>query len=161
MAIVEQDLRLSNSASDAGELPGMLKAVTNSRGLMPKQVLADTGYKSEAVFEALDGSGCDIVVALAREGRAQMTVGAQRLPRTAALADKLLGEPGRQAYRRRKWLAEPPVGGSSNVPGAGNSACAGLTRSEQSGGSTILNECRLVRRSSGHPPAWIRTAPAA
>lgn len=37
---------LTNNASDTGELPG--------------QALADTGYRSEALFEAMSGRGCDL-----------------------------------------------------------------------------------------------------
>ena len=40
-------------SSDAGELPTMLQAVKDNLGALPKQALADTGYKAEAVFEAL------------------------------------------------------------------------------------------------------------
>ena len=49
---------LTNCASDAGELPTMLRAVQDNLGTLPGQALADTGYKSEAVFEALAASGC-------------------------------------------------------------------------------------------------------
>lgn len=119
---------LTNNASDAGELPVMLLAVTDNLGRMPRQALADTGYKSEAVFEALADSGCDVVVALGREGKAQLAVDAQRLPHTAAMADKLASEQGRQAYRRRKWLAEPPNGWIKHVLGFRQFSMRGLDR---------------------------------
>ncbi len=60
---------LTNCASDAGELPTMLRAVQDNLGSLPEQALADTGYKSEAVLEALTASGCDLVVSLGREGK--------------------------------------------------------------------------------------------
>ena len=60
---------LTNNASDAGELPTMLHAVKNNLGQTPEQALADTGYRSEAVFEQLADSGTDLVVALGREGK--------------------------------------------------------------------------------------------
>lgn len=59
----------TNCASDAGELPPMLQAVRENLGRLPARVLADTGYKSEAVFEALAGNGCELIVALGREGK--------------------------------------------------------------------------------------------
>jgi len=43
---------LINCSSDAGELPGMLQAVKDNLGMCPQQVLADTGYKSDAVLIA-------------------------------------------------------------------------------------------------------------
>ncbi|OIQ76433.1 transposase DDE domain protein [mine drainage metagenome] len=108
---------LTNSASDAGELPPMLAAVQRNLGAAPQQVLADTGYKSEAVFETLSNSDCDVVVALGREGKAQLEINRDKLPRTAAMADKLQTAAARLAYARRKWLAEPPNGWIKNVLG--------------------------------------------
>lgn len=108
---------LTNSASDAGELPPMLAAVQRNLGAAPQQVLADTGYKSESVFETLSTSDCDVVVALGREGKAQLKINREKLPHTAAMADKLQTVAARLAYARRKWLAEPPNGWIKNVLG--------------------------------------------
>ena len=44
---------LTNNASDAGELAPILAAVQRNLGAAPQQLLADTGYKSESVFETL------------------------------------------------------------------------------------------------------------
>jgi len=119
---------LTNNASDAGELPTMLKAVKDNLGAMPKQALADTGYKSEAVFQALANNGCDLVVAIGREGKLPLRFQAQRLPRTAMMAEKLQTEQGKVAYRRRKWIAEPPNGWIKNVLGFRQSSLRGLHR---------------------------------
>jgi transposase len=100
---------LVNCASDAGELPTMLGAVHETLGASPAQTLADAGYRSETVFEAL-GERTDLIVALGREGKAQVAINAANLPLTAAMAAKMRTEPARSAYRRRKWLAEPPNG---------------------------------------------------
>ena len=49
---------LTNNAADAGELPTMLRGGQGQHWAhMPEQALADAGYRSEAVFEALAGSG--------------------------------------------------------------------------------------------------------
>lgn len=64
---------LTNNASDAGELPTMLHAVRNNLGQMPEQALADAGYRSEEVFQALAGCGTELVVALGREGKQQLS----------------------------------------------------------------------------------------
>jgi hypothetical protein len=99
---------LTNCASDAGELPKMIEAVHTNLKALPRQVLADTGYKAEAVFETLVGCGCDVVVALGREGKAQLAVDPEKMPHTAAMATKLQTDAARHAYARRKWLADPP-----------------------------------------------------
>jgi transposase len=119
---------LTNCASDAGELPTMLRAVRDDLGRLPKQVLADTGYKSEAVFEAWAGTGCDLVVALGREGKRVLNFDPERSPRTAAMAVKLQSDAGRAAYRRRKWIAEPPNGWIKNVLGFRQFSLRGLHR---------------------------------
>jgi transposase len=119
---------LTNCASDAGELPTMLRAVRDNLGRLPEQALADTGYKSEAVFEAWAGTGCDLVVALGREGKRALTFDPERMPRTAAMAVKLQSEAGRAAYRRRKWIAEPPNGWIKNVLGFRQFSLRGLPR---------------------------------
>jgi hypothetical protein len=77
---------LVNCAADAGELPKMLDAVRENLGAYPAQTLADAGYRSEAVFEAL-GQHTDLIVALGREGKEQVGVNADSLPLTAAMAD--------------------------------------------------------------------------
>ena len=119
---------LTNCASDAGELPTMLRAVKDNLGALPEQALADTGYKSEAVFEALAGSGCDLVVALGREGKQALRFDPERSPHTAAMAAKLQTDEARQAYRRRKWIAEPPNGWIKNVLGFRQFSLRGLHR---------------------------------
>ena len=107
---------LVNCAADAGELPKMLQAVHNNLGAYPKQTLADAGYRSEAVFKEL-GERTDLIVALGREGKQQATIDADSLPLTAAMGEKMKAEPVREAYRRRKWLAEPPNGWIKSVLG--------------------------------------------
>jgi transposase len=119
---------LTNCASDAGELPTMLQAVCDNLGALPEQALADTGYKAEAVFEALAGSRCDVVVALGREGKQPLRFDCERSPYTAAMAAKLQSDEGRAAYRRRKWIAEPPNGWIKNVLGFRQFSLRGLHR---------------------------------
>ncbi len=119
---------LTNNASDAGELPAMIKATEDNVGAVPQQALADTGYKSEAVFEALAGSDCEVIVALGREGKAQLAVDPERMPHTAAMACKLQTDAGRAAYAKRKWIAEPPNGWIKNVLGFRQFSVHGLQR---------------------------------
>ena len=119
---------LTNNASDAAELPAMIKATEDNVGAVPQQALADTGYKSEAVFEALAGSDCEVIVALGREGKVQLALDPERRPHTAAMASRLQTDAGRTAYAKRKWIAEPPNGWIKNVLGFRQFSVRGLQR---------------------------------
>lgn len=119
---------LTNCGSDAGELPVMLEAVQGNLGALPEQVLADTGYKAESVFVALAGCGCDLVVAVGREGKNPLRFDPERSPHTAAMAAKLQTDEGKAAYRRRKWIAEPPNGWIKSVLGFRQFSLRGLHR---------------------------------
>jgi len=119
---------LTNSASDAGQLPVVLKAVSDNLGQRPKQVLADTGYRGESVFEQLADCGTDVIVSLGREGKKLVRFDRQRSPLTAQMADKLQTDRAKQAYRRRKWIAEPPNGWIKNVLGFRQFSMRGLHR---------------------------------
>ena len=119
---------LTNSASDAAQLPVMLQAVTDNLGQRPRQVLADTGYRGEQVFEQLANCGTDVIVSLGREGRKLVRFDRQRSPLTAKMADKLQTAEAKDAYRRRKWIAEPPNGWIKNVLGFRQFSLRGLHR---------------------------------
>jgi hypothetical protein len=107
---------LINNASDVRELPTMLQAVKSALGAYPEQTLADAGYRSEEVFEVLAGR-TDLVVAIGREGKSHRPINEASLPLTAAMVTKMKTQDARAAYRRRKWLAEPPNGWIKNVLG--------------------------------------------
>jgi transposase len=55
-------------------------------------------------------------------------VDAQQYPHTAAMAAKLKTEQGQAAYRKRKWIAEPPNGWIKNVLGFRQFSLRGLHR---------------------------------
>lgn len=119
---------LTNSASDAAELPKLLQAVKANTGHTPRQVLADTGYRSEAVFEQLAGGETDVLVSMGREGKQQVRFYADRKPHHAAMAAKLRSPEGQAAYRKRKWIAEPPNGWIKSVLGFRQFSMRGLHR---------------------------------
>ena len=119
---------LGNNAADVGQLVPMLAAVGSNTGLSPQQVLADAGYRSEENFEALAGSTIDLVVALGREGKRCAEVDAEKMPCTAAMAKKLQTDEGKTAYRKRKWIAEPPNGWIKSVLGLRQFSMRGLHR---------------------------------
>ena len=119
---------LGNCASDVNELITMLTAVKANTGCTPKQTLADAGYRSEANFEALATSGTELVVAMGREGRHCTQIDALKSPRTAAMVAKLKTTAGKAAYRKRKWIAEPPNGWIKSVLGFRQFSLRGLHR---------------------------------
>ena len=119
---------LTNSASDAAELPKLLQAVKANVGKAPEQVLADTGYRSEAVFEQLAHGATQVLVSMGREGKQQLNFHADRKPYSAHMANKLRSSEGQAAYRKRKWIAEPPNGWIKNVLGFRQFSFRGLHR---------------------------------
>ena len=119
---------LSNNAADVGQLLPMLKAVKDNTGQAPEQMLADAGYRSEKNLQDLAGSGIAAVVALGREGKRCAEIDAEQSPHTAAMAAKLQTAEGKAAYRRRKWIAEPPNGWIKSVLGFRQFSLRGLHR---------------------------------
>src|SRR6185369_17090835 len=119
---------LTDMATDCGELPAMLDAVRANLGADASCVLADAGYRSEAVFEHLKDHPTELVVALGREGKEQVQIDASKNPCTLAMAAKMQTEQGRSAYRKRKWIAEPPNGWIKNVLGFRQFSMRGLHR---------------------------------
>lgn len=119
---------LTNVGSDAAELPKLLAAIKANLGQAPRQALADTGYRSEAVFEKLANGKTDIVVSMGREGKQQVKFNHDRNPYSAAMAAKVHSDAGKQAYRKRKWIAEPPNGWIKHVLGFRQFSLRGLHR---------------------------------
>jgi transposase len=119
---------LTNVAADSGELPGMLNAVRANLHADANQVLADAGYRSEAVFEQLSSWPTELVVALGREGKEQVQIDSDKYPHTAAMATKMQTDEAKEAYRKRKWIAEPPNGWLKNVLGFRQFSMRGLHR---------------------------------
>ena len=119
---------LGNNAADVGQLLPMLQAVKDHLGALPKQGLADAGYRSEENFAKATSPEMELVVALGREGKQQVQVDAAAYPHTATMAMKFQTKEGRAAYRRRKWIAEPPNGWIKNVLGFRQFSLRGLKK---------------------------------
>lgn len=119
---------VTNMAADSAQLPPMLTAIEGNLDALPEQVLADAGYRSEAVFEQLAASQTELVVALGREGKEDVQIDAEKNPRTVAMRDKLLSEEGQRAYRKRKWIVEPPNGWIKAVLGFRQFSMRGLEK---------------------------------
>jgi hypothetical protein len=119
---------VSDNAADVGQLLSVLEAVVNNTGELPLQVLADAGYRSEDNFACLDGTPIELVVALGREGKQRVEIDPESYPHTAAMADRLRSDQGSEAYRKRKWIAEPPNGWIKSVLGFRQFSLRGLHR---------------------------------
>ena len=119
---------VTNVAADSAQLPAMLDAIKANLDALPEQALADAGYRGEAVFEQLNTSPVELIVALGREGKERVRIDAQRHPHTAAMHDKLRSAEGQKAYRKRKWIAEPPNGWIKAVLGFRQFSLRGLKK---------------------------------
>lgn len=136
-----------DTVPDANWLLPMVDAVKTQCEALPEQVLADAGYRSEKNFA---GSPVELVVALGREGKEHAEVNADKYPCTAAMAAKLRTAPGRAAYRKRKWIAEPPNGWIKSVLGFRQFSLRGLerVRAEWKLVCTALNLRRMAAMST-------------
>lgn len=107
-----------NTSSDVQQLPMVLGAVKANTGSSAIQVLADAGYRSEAVMAelAIAEPDTELVIALGREGKVLAKPrDAERYPHTVAMAAKFETEQTKLDYRKRKWIAEPPKIGRAHV----------------------------------------------
>lgn len=121
---------LGNCAADSGQLPIVLAAVARDAGAAPRQVLADAGYRSEATFEQLREHPAELIVAPGREGKKDVKVDAQKRPLCAAMAEKFTSAQTQAAYRKRKWLSEPPNAWVKSVLGFRQFSMRGLAKAQ-------------------------------
>jgi len=117
---------LTNNAADHDRLPALLEAVKTNTGNLPQQALADAGFRAEVSLEKLATMPCEVIVALGREGRTQVTIDANKYPHSAAMAQRLQNEQAKAAYRRRKAIVEPPNGWIKAVLGFRQFSLRGL-----------------------------------
>jgi hypothetical protein len=130
---------LTNNAADNGELVPMVDAVERNLRELPKRALADSGYRSEKAFAALEEK-LEVLVALGREGKDRPTIDPKEYPASARMAERLATPEGQAQYRRRKAIVEPVFGwikhiirfrqfslrGLTKVQGEWNLACLAL-----------------------------------
>ena len=129
-------VEVTNHAGDVGRLVPMLDAGAATVGEQPGRVLADAGYRSEATLLALEARRIDGYVALGREGK-QVTAGVGAgQEATARMKSKLATTEGTAHYRRRQYLAEPPVGWIQS--------CLGFRQFSRRGLAKVRPEWRLM-----------------
>lgn len=128
--------RLGNNANDKGQLLPILTAVTNALHETPETCLADSGYRKEADFKALEARGIDGYVSLGKEGKEHTDIDPDQYPATYRMAEKLSTPDGKALYARRKHTVEAANGWIKNVLGFRQFSLRGLpagTLSLQSG----------------------------
>ncbi len=121
---------LVNSAADSGQLAMVLAAVKRDAGDDPRQVLADAGYRSEAMFEQLAEHPSELIVALGRDGKKGVAVDPDKRPFCAAMAEKFKSTTTQAAYRKRKWISEPPNAWVKSVMGFRQFSMRGLAKAQ-------------------------------
>lgn len=121
---------LGNNSNDYGQLPVVLAAVKRDVGADPIQVLADAGYRSEAVFDQLRDHPAELIVAVGREGKKDVVINAEKRPLCAKMAEKFKAAATQAAYRKRKWLSEPPNGWVKNILGFRQFSMRGLVKAQ-------------------------------
>jgi transposase len=119
---------LTNNAADNDELLPMIEAVKHDLGELPKRVLADSGYRSEQAFAALEENRVEALVALGREGKCQTAIDPAGYPASARMAERLATPEGQAHYRRRKVIPEPVFGWIKHVIGFRQFSLRGLTK---------------------------------
>jgi len=119
---------LTPNAADNGELLPMIEAVENKLRQLPQRVLADSGYRSEQAFVALEQMGVEALVALGREGKNRTAIDRERYPASARMAERLASAEGQGHYRRRKVIPEPVFGWIKHIIGFRQFSFRGLTK---------------------------------
>lgn len=119
---------LTNNAADNGEFLPLIEAVNTNLGQLPQRVLADSGYRSEQAFAALEGKGVEALVALGREGKDRTAIDPEHYPASARMAERLATPEGQAHYRRRKVIPEPVFGWIKHVMGFRQFSLRGLTK---------------------------------
>ena len=106
----------------------MVEAIKENVGRLPKEVLADAGYRSEQAFATLEQIGVNALVALGREGKEQITIDPKSYPASVRMAERLATPEGKAQYRRRKVIPEPVFGWIKHVLGFRQFSLRGLSK---------------------------------
>ena len=113
--------------TDNPQLLPMEEQAEKNTGEKPKAMLADSGYKGEANFQALEQRGIDAYVAL---GKGEDLGQPGALPCTQRMDAKLRGAEGRQRFKRRKAIVEPVYGWIKHVLGFRSFSMRGIAKAK-------------------------------
>ncbi len=122
-------VEVTNSGTDNSQLIPMVEEAEANVGQRPEQVVADSGYRSEANFKTLEEKNVEAIIALGREGKCGTPPSAKRSNQaTLRMQEKLKSERGEAAYRRRKVIVEPVFGWIKSVLGFRQFSFRGLSK---------------------------------
>ena len=108
---------VTQKASDVEALLPMLEQVEANTGVRPDKALADAGYRSESNLQELERREIDGFVAFGREKSGTPKPLDPQLEATDRMVRKMKTQRARAQYRKRKYLAEPPVAWIKSVMG--------------------------------------------
>ena len=128
--------QVGQSAADNRSLLPVIDEVERNTARRPRVVLADSGYKGERNFEGLRERRITGYIPLGREGQAPARQPDPRLRRTQEMRRKMATKRGRDRYRKRKHIAEPPFGWIKE--------CLGFRRFHLRGIEAVRGEWKLM-----------------
>lgn len=110
-------VEVTQKASDVEALVPMLDQVEANTGTRPDKALADAGYRSESNLRELEKRKIAGFVAFGRDKSGAPKSVDPEFEATARMARKMKTQRGREQYRKRKYLAEPPFAWIKSVMG--------------------------------------------
>ena len=119
---------VTQSASDVGQLIPLLDAVKDNTGKDAECCLADAGYRSESNLQALEEREIEGYVAMGREKDGTQKLPSSEHEATHRMARKLRTKRGEAAYRKRKWIGEPPFAWIKSAMGFDRFRLRGLAK---------------------------------
>ena len=131
--------RVTQAANDKQQLQPMLEAIRQQAGQTPQEVMADSGYCSEANLKYLEKKKIEGFIATDRESYRDRQQSGPRgpLPQGATRVDrmrrKLQTKVGAAIYSRRKTVVEPVFGQIKQARGFRQFLLRGLEKCKESG----------------------------
>lgn len=148
---------VSNTVPDSPHLPLMVDETEDVTGERPVELSADAGYYSETNLACLAERGIDAYVPPDRgkHGRAVSPAPRGRIPKDLSVKDrmrrKLRTKKGRNVYKQRKAIAEPPIGLIKRVLGFRQFSMRGLANAQGEWGFVAAVYDAMVLFWSGRP----------
>lgn len=119
---------VTESAADVNQLLPMVDAAERCTGRLPKYLLADAGYKSEANFKQLEERGIKGHVSLGRREETREKA-KEAGPATKRMHRRMNGRGGRSRFKKRKHIVEPAFAWAKHVIGFRSFSMRGLANS--------------------------------
>jgi transposase len=117
---------VSNNASDTGQLTPTLDELNKNLSESPDRVLADAGYRSESNLRMLERREIDGYVPMGREKDIDTAPLPPKSTAMGRMIRKMKTQRGRDRYRARKHIGEPPFGWIKSVLGFRQFSLRGL-----------------------------------